>query len=224
MSVSELGPYHARSGIDRFLHPRRYGGPNYAAFDVANHFWEWCGGLDDSATPRFERYPTETTRRAWIEALLRARAAATSGDGCGSGVVEPAAVDRFCRAVDIFAPLDHLFWGLWAVTQAAALGRTTGFRYLLYASHRLSHPSVAEAVGRVVSWGCNTAYVPCTNPGRSRRSTMSGTDFVGTPPVRSASNIATSFCRCAFARARQRRPRSRFSSRYGRIVDHGNSS
>ena len=36
MSVSELGPYHARSGIDRFLHPRRYGGPNYAAFDVAN--------------------------------------------------------------------------------------------------------------------------------------------------------------------------------------------
>jgi len=116
---------------------------------VANHFWEWCGGLDDSATPRFERYPTETTRRAWIEALLRARAAATSSDGCGSGVVvEPAAVDRFCRAVDIFAPLDHLFWGLWAVTQAASLGRTTGFRYLLYASHRLSHPSVAEAVGR----------------------------------------------------------------------------
>ena len=100
MSVSELGPYHARSGIDRFLHPRRYGGPNYAAFDVANHFWEWCGGLDDSATPRFERYPSEATRRAWIEALLRARAAATSGDGCGSGVVvEPAAVDRFCRAV-----------------------------------------------------------------------------------------------------------------------------
>ena len=46
MSVSELGPYHARSGIDRFLHPRRYGGPNYAAFDVANHFWEWCGGLE----------------------------------------------------------------------------------------------------------------------------------------------------------------------------------
>ena len=152
MSVSELGPYHARSGIDRFLHPRRYGGPNYAAFDVANHFWEWCGGLDDSATPRFERYPTVTTRRAWIEALLQARAAATSGDGCGSGVVvEPAAVVRFCRAVDIFAPLDHLFWGLWAVTQAAALGRSTGFRYLLYASHRLSHPSVAEAVGRVVS-------------------------------------------------------------------------
>ena len=151
MSVSELGPYHARSGIDRFLHPRRYGGPNYAAFDVANHFWEWCGGLDDSATPRFERYPTVTTRRAWVEALLRARAAATSGDGCGSGVVEPAAVDRFCRAVDIFAPLDHLFWGLWAVTQAAALNRTTGFRYLLYASHRLSHPSVKEAAGRVAS-------------------------------------------------------------------------
>ena len=82
---------------------------------------------------------------------MRARAAATSGDGCDSGVVEPAAVDRFCRAVDVFAPLDHLFWGLWAVTQAAALGRSTGFRYLLYASHRLSHPSVAEAVGRVVS-------------------------------------------------------------------------
>ena len=138
MSVSELGPYHARSGIDRFLHPRRYGGPNYAAFDVANHFWEWCGGLDDSATPRFERYPSEATRRDWVEALL-------------GGVAEPAAVDRFCRAVDVFAPLDHLFWGLWAVTQAAALNRTTGFRYLLYASHRLSHPSVAEAVGRVVS-------------------------------------------------------------------------
>ena len=66
-------------------------------------------------------------------------------------VAEPAAVDRFCRAIDVFAPLDHLFWGLWAVTQAAALNRTTGFRYLLYASHRLSHPSVAEAVGRVVS-------------------------------------------------------------------------
>ena len=64
MSVSELGPYHARSGIDRFLHPRRYGGPNYAAFDVANHFWEWCGGLDDSATPRFERYPSEAKNLA----------------------------------------------------------------------------------------------------------------------------------------------------------------
>ena len=137
MSVSELGPYHARSGIDRFLHPRRYGGPNYAAFDVANHFWEWCGGLDDSATPRFERYPTEATRRDWVETLLAG--------------AEPAAIDRFCRAIDVFAPLDHLFWGLWAVTQAAALGRSTGFRYLLYASHRLSHPSVKEAVGRVVS-------------------------------------------------------------------------
>ena len=104
MSVSELGPYHARSGIDRFLHPRRYGGPNYAAFDVANH--SWCGRLDDSATPRFDRYRRDDAPRL------------------GRGAARPASRSRRpssdTRAIDIFA--DHLFGGS-GRRAAAPIGR-----------------------------------------------------------------------------------------------------
>ena len=68
------------------------------------------GGLDDSATPRFERYPSEATRRDWVEALLagvgRATGACLSSDEkslylCGG----PAGVRRAI-------PIPQDFWFL----------------------------------------------------------------------------------------------------------------
>ena len=87
-----------------------------------------------------------TRRRRASSVILPRRRGATWVEALRGSVAEPAAVDRFCRAVDVFAPLDHLFWGLWAVTQAAALNRTTGFRYLLYASSAVA--SVGRGGGR----------------------------------------------------------------------------
>ena len=39
-----------------------YGGLNYPAFDIANHFMEWCGGTTDAVAtlgvPEYHRLPT----------------------------------------------------------------------------------------------------------------------------------------------------------------------
>jgi len=105
-----------------------YGSINYAAFDVANHFMEYCGGTDEAVqvigVPEYQRLPTSAAKRNFCEAYLKAR---NMNDD----------VDEFVKEVELFAAVDNVYWGLWSFNQAKAEG-TAEFPYLLYAKSRLT--------------------------------------------------------------------------------------
>ncbi len=50
--------------------------------------------------------------------------------------MEPHAVDLLLEDVELFAAIDNIYWGLWAVNQAKAEG-SAEFPYLLYGVNRL---------------------------------------------------------------------------------------
>lgn len=104
-----------------------YGGLNFIAFDIANHFNEYAGGTDNGI-PQYDRFPNEEKQRDFIRAYLFAV--------CGMDPTQDQ-MDVFQREVQAFVLVNHLYWGLWAVNQASVEG-CNGFDYLLYAKHRIS--------------------------------------------------------------------------------------
>ena len=102
-----------------------YGGYNYLAFDIANHFNEYAGG-NDNAKPDYSLYPSLTTQEEFIKSYLKAY---THLGG------EEFELEELKRDVEVFASVNNLYWGLWAVNQAACEG-CAGFDYLLYATNR----------------------------------------------------------------------------------------
>ena len=103
-----------------------YGGMNYLAYDIANHFNEFAGGTD-TGTPNYSWFPSSQVQKQFCEAYLRAR---------GGAIVQPNDVQDLLHEIHGFVLANHLVWGLWAVNQAATEG-CQGFDYLLYASCRL---------------------------------------------------------------------------------------
>ena len=103
-----------------------YGGSNYVAFDIANHFNEYAGGTDDGV-PQYCQFPSEEKQRAFIEAYLRAVS--------GKNPTE-SELNGLRMEVQAFVLVNHLYWGLWAINQASVEG-CCGFDYLLYAKHRI---------------------------------------------------------------------------------------
>lgn len=101
-----------------------YGGMNYTAFDIANHFNEYAGGTDDGIT-HYEWYPTEEHQRQFLNSYL-----AASGRPAEN-------VDALHNDVKAFVLVNHLYWGLWAINQASSEG-CQDFDYLLYASNRFA--------------------------------------------------------------------------------------
>ena len=99
-----------------------YGGYNFAAFDIANHFNEWAGGTDNGK-PIYSKFPTREQREFFLQSYL------------GPGT-SPNTLHALLAEVDAFVLVNHLYWGLWAVNQAKAEG-CLGFDYLLYASNRI---------------------------------------------------------------------------------------
>lgn len=100
-----------------------YGGINYKAFDLANHFNEYAGGTD-TGKPNYDLAPSLEQQRDFIQHYLEA-----CGD-CEDNVEE------LLQQVHSFILVNHLYWGLWAVNQASTEG-CEDFDYLLYASNRI---------------------------------------------------------------------------------------
>ena len=107
-------------------------------FDVANHFAEHAGFECD-----WSKLPDERARARFCAAYVDAGA----GDGEGTGrVVEGSSTSRdgdaaaLAREAEAFAPVAHLWWGLWAVMRAASQsdGEGEGFDYAAYAERRLA--------------------------------------------------------------------------------------
>jgi ethanolamine kinase len=107
-----------------------YGGINFVAFDIANHFNEYAGGTSpgEDATPNYDWFPSREQQRYFLNVYLEA---AHHGSVCQDEL------ETLLRQVQAFVLANHLYWGLWAVNQASAEG-CEGFDYLLYAKHRMN--------------------------------------------------------------------------------------
>ena len=108
-----------------------YGGVNYASFDIANHFNEFAGGTteEENGVPDYSLYPSTQRQEAFVRAYVRAAGAAVSA------AEENERVESFLKEIRAFVLANHLYWGLWAVNQAAMEG-CDGFDYLTYAENR----------------------------------------------------------------------------------------
>ena len=95
-----------------------YGAPNYAAFDIANHFCEFAGSLGKLD---YERWlPTKEYQLDWIREYL------------GTGT-EPE-VESIYNSVTQFILCAHLQWSIWSVIQAE--NSTLDFDFVDYAIQR----------------------------------------------------------------------------------------
>eukprot|EP00812_Abedinium_dasypus_P015575 NODE_920_length_1310_cov_224.054183.p1 GENE.NODE_920_length_1310_cov_224.054183~~NODE_920_length_1310_cov_224.054183.p1 ORF type:complete len:373 (+),score=82.86 NODE_920_length_1310_cov_224.054183:108-1226(+) len=107
-----------------------YGSINYAAFDIAEHFMEHCGGISDETkvmgVPEYDRLPGGAEKRAFCEAYLAAR----------DGAVCEADVEAFVAEVALHEAVDNIYWGLWGIAQARH-EKEPDFPYLLYGKTRL---------------------------------------------------------------------------------------
>ena len=113
-------------------------------FDVANHFAEYAGFECD-----WSKLPNERQRERFCAAYVEAETVGDTGDARvreSTSAAEDASESALAlaREAEAFAPVTHLWWGLWAVMRAANQSEGEGegegerFDYAAYAEARLS--------------------------------------------------------------------------------------
>jgi ethanolamine kinase len=118
-----------------------YGGTNYAAFDIANHLNEHAGGTTshENGIPDYTKFPNIERQFAFCLEYVRTTRAMTSGgdvDGDDANDDAQAEARDLLERVQKFLLVNHLYWGLWAVNQAAVEG-CDEFDYLNFATSRI---------------------------------------------------------------------------------------
>jgi len=115
-----------------------YGGINYYAYDIANHFNEYAGGtaVEDNSTPNYDRCPDADQKRAFFEAYVNEFNINNSVNNGANITKTLITVEKLSDQVDGFILANHLVWGLWGVLQAASEGCNDGLDYLHYAKCR----------------------------------------------------------------------------------------
>lgn len=108
-----------------------YGGMNYAAFDIANHFCEWAGDFTETnPTPHLmnftEKYPNSEEQEIFIRKYL--------------GPERETEIPAWIEAVEKFKELSHLCWGLWGIIQEN--NSQNDFDYLGYSLQRLESMTI----------------------------------------------------------------------------------
>lgn len=119
-----------------------YGGTNYAAFDMANHFNEHAGGTTaaEGATPDYGKFPAEDRQQRFcveyvkmVKELQRQKGGLKEED---THNLQQEAIELL-NQVKEFVLVNHLYWGLWAINQAAEEG-CEEFDYIKYATNRFN--------------------------------------------------------------------------------------
>lgn len=112
-----------------------YGGINYAAFDIANHFCEWASDFN-SSTPHvmdFDRkYPSKQEQIRFLNEYL-------TGDlnnNYNHHNMQDKDLDIWLEEIEGFTQFSHLLWGYWGIIQAA--NSSIDFDYLSYALMRFN--------------------------------------------------------------------------------------
>jgi ethanolamine kinase len=116
-----------------------YGGVNYRAFDIANHFNEYAGGTLDGNT-NYDWFPTQEHQISFLRAYLTESYGNNTwqeDDNETTTTTTPTVVQAWYDQVQAFLLVNHLYWGTWAVNQAAREG-CDDFDFLLFAHNRLS--------------------------------------------------------------------------------------
>lgn len=120
-----------------------YGGLNYAAFDIANHFNEFAGGPEKkNGEPDYELFPNDNEQKLFIDAYVQEmRSMLPEGETSELSLEEES--ELLLAEVHKFILANHLYWGLWAVNQASTEG-TEEFDFLAYAWHRFNRYGEAK--------------------------------------------------------------------------------
>ena len=90
---------------------------NYALFDIANHFVEYCGVNN----PDTSSYPTRDEQKRWLGIYFQAR-------GMDQQIID----DDLCHRIQKLSSLSYLMWGLWGLIQAQI--SQLDFDYTTYAN------------------------------------------------------------------------------------------
>ncbi|CAB9519837.1 Choline kinase alpha [Seminavis robusta] len=120
--------YNATTGVLRLV-DFEYGGVNYKAFDIANHFNEFAGGSTENGVTNYDWFPNKEDQCAFLKVYLES----------SSQQQQPSdeEIQKWYDQVQAFILVNHLYWGTWAVNQAATEG-CADFDYLLFGHNRLS--------------------------------------------------------------------------------------
>lgn len=102
-----------------------YAGPNYLAFDIANHFCEFAGVENVD----YSLYPEESVQKMWIEMYLDEKEKLQN-----KGPVKAEDIDRLYSEVNKMVLGCHLMWVVWGLFQASH--STLDFNFIEYASLR----------------------------------------------------------------------------------------
>lgn len=127
---------HSETGEIRLI-DFEYGGVNFVGFDIANHFNEFAGGTEKkSGEPDYSLFPDESEQRLFISAYVQESLSMIGTEGIQDVLIwQENEIQKLLQQVHAFVLVNHLYWGLWAINQAASQGTET-FDYLAYAWYR----------------------------------------------------------------------------------------
>ena len=108
-----------------------FAGPNYAAFDIANHFCKFAGvhSVD------YSRYPDERVQKTWLRVYLEEVQKLKQGN-THKALIDKDAVHHLYCEVNKMALGSHLLWIVWALFQAA--NSAIKFDFMEYATLKYS--------------------------------------------------------------------------------------
>jgi len=117
----------------------RYGGCNFRGFDIANHWNEWAGGttLEMNGEPEYSRFPNEQQQKDFCAAYIAQSESLKAGGARMNKEQLQQEIQSLHEESCKFVLINHWYWGLWAINQAADEGVDT-FDYLTYAKMRIS--------------------------------------------------------------------------------------
>ncbi|XP_074660055.1 ethanolamine kinase 1-like isoform X2 [Tubulanus polymorphus] len=106
-----------------------YAAFNYYGYDIGNHFCEWAG-LD---VVDYDKLPKKDEQLPWLRKYLEYK---HDIEGRSDAPITEELVETLYEQVQVFMLMAHLFWGMWAVIQAAH--STLDFDFLDYAVVRFN--------------------------------------------------------------------------------------
>lgn len=105
-----------------------YAGPNYLAYDIADHFCEFAG----VENVNYEKYPNEMVQKMWIQTYFEEVEKLKGGTGENS--ITDSSINNLYSDISKITLGCHLLWVVWSLFQAAH--STIEFNYINYAALR----------------------------------------------------------------------------------------
>jgi ethanolamine kinase len=124
--------YSENDKVIRFI-DYEYGGPNFQAFDIANHFNEFPGV--DIPVDYANKFPNKEFQCLWLKSYWKGfyLEIGKNEDDFKRDITDEF-IDNFCIEVNKFTLVSHLLWIIWSLVQAQ--GSHDSFNFVEYANCR----------------------------------------------------------------------------------------